>query len=150
MKPDSIQSDEFVNLRIINGKVTKQSTKFESTASNGASAATGTASTAATTAEVKWQAKLHIPLRHDSSLLIAGVHYHQKEIILGMCAALIVFLFILTMFCATRRNEDDDLHAKCNDNHHNSNRDQALLNEVITIRGDAIGTACSNLAMTKH
>lgn len=98
---------------------------------------------------MEWQAKMHIPYRYDSAtLLIAGVHHHQKEIILGICAALIVFLFILTVFCASRRSDDhNDKLNLVNVSHNNNNNsdsssssinnnDEVLLHEVITVRTD--------------
>lgn len=54
-----------------------------------------------------------------------------KEIVLGMCAALIVFLFILTVLCASRR---DPLDQKTVQNAHNE-VGNVLLNEVICVSG---------------
>lgn len=61
---------------------------------------------------------------------VSDAEDRYKSLMLGMCAALIAFLFILTVLCASRRND-----AKTIDTHpKNSQQSNVLLNEVITIR----------------
>lgn len=84
---------------------------------------------------------MHIPYKYDSNLLIAGVHTHQKEIILGMCAALIVFLFILTVFCASRSYDE---HAKLGTS---AGSDEVFLHEVC-VHGNS--DSRNNAAVLKH
>lgn len=107
---------------------------------------------------MEWHAKMHIPYQYDSAtLLIAGVHHHQKEIILGICAALIVFLFILTVFCASRRNDDyneklNSVNVRHNNNNDSSssrsinNNDEVFLNEIITVGTNVV----EHITIVKH
>lgn len=61
---------------------------------------------------------------------INDAEHRYKSLMLGMCAALIAFLFILTVFCASRRND-----TKTFDTHPtNSQQSSVLLNEVITVQ----------------
>lgn len=55
---------------------------------------------------------------------VSDAEYRYKSLMLGVCAALIAFLFILTVFCASRRNDDKTIEQQSS----------GLLNEVITIR----------------
>lgn len=59
---------------------------------------------------------------------VNDAEYRYKSLMLGICAALIAFLFILTVFCASRRNDDKTIEQQ----QHSSN--SGLLNEVITVR----------------
>lgn len=63
----------------------------------------------------------------------SDAEYRYKSLVLGMCAALIVFLFILTVLCASHRSRSD---TKLDQNAQQSN---VLLSEVITIQ-----TGCSS------
>lgn len=56
---------------------------------------------------------------------VSDAEYRYKSLLLGMCAALIAFLFILTVFCASRRNDDKTIEQQ---------QSSGLLNEVITVR----------------
>ena len=56
---------------------------------------------------------------------VSDAEYRYKSLMLGVCAALIAFLFILTVFCASRRNDDKTIEQQ---------QSSGLLNEVITIR----------------
>lgn len=56
---------------------------------------------------------------------VNDAEYRYKSLLLGMCAALIAFLFILTVFCASRRNDDKTIEQQ---------QSSGLLNEVITVR----------------
>lgn len=68
-------------------------------------------------------------------LIIASiVEYRYKSLVLGMCAALIVFLFILTILCASQR---DSFNPKLGQ-HSQSQQSNVLLNEVITIETNCI------------
>lgn len=58
---------------------------------------------------------------------VNDAEYRYKSLLLGICAALIAFLFILTVFCASRRNDDKTIEQQ-----HSSS--SGLLNEVITVR----------------
>lgn len=43
--------------------------------------------------------------KNSRSAWLLNIYQNMKEIVLGICTALIVFLFILTMFCAYRGNK---------------------------------------------
>lgn len=60
---------------------------------------------------------------------VNDAEYRYKSLILGICAAFIAFLFILTVFCASRRNDEKtiDTHPA------NTQQSSVLLNEVITV-----------------
>lgn len=61
---------------------------------------------------------------------VSDAEYRYKSLMFGMCAALIAFLFILTVICASRRNLEKTI-----DNHPtNAQQSSVLLNEVITVR----------------
>ncbi|XP_031627335.1 uncharacterized protein LOC116343432 [Contarinia nasturtii] len=68
------------------------------------------------------------PNYHRTYISIHDAEYRYKSLMLGMCAGIIAFLFILTVFCASRRNDD-----KTRDSHPEQ-MNSGLLNEVITIR----------------
>lgn len=57
---------------------------------------------------------------------VSDAEYRYKSLLLGVCAALIAFLFILTVFCASRRSD-----AKTIDS--NAQQCSGLLNEVVTV-----------------
>lgn len=59
--------------------------------------------------------------------------YRYKSLVLGMCAALIVFLFILTVLCASQRTSNP-MDAKIDTHSTHLQQTNGLLNEVITIR----------------
>lgn len=62
---------------------------------------------------------------------VTDAEYRYKSLVLGMCAALIVFLFILTVLCASQRNPID---AKIDTHPSMQQQTNGLLNEVITVR----------------
>lgn len=57
----------------------------------------------------KLEKEQKIPIQYHRRHFINYTAYdqHLKETVLGICAAIIVFLFILTVFCATRRDPAD-------------------------------------------
>lgn len=55
--------------------------------------------------------------------------YQYKSLILGMCAAIIAFLFILTIFCASRRNDEKTIETQPIA----MQQSNVLLDEVITV-----------------
>lgn len=55
--------------------------------------------------------------------------YRYKSFILGICAGIIAFLFILTVFCASRRNDDKTV----NTHPVNTQQSSVLLNEVVIV-----------------
>lgn len=57
--------------------------------------------------------------------LISNAEYRYKSLMLGMCAAIIAFLFILTVFCASRRDDDKTIDS------HPEHMNSGLLNEII-------------------
>lgn len=64
-------------------------------------------------------------------LISAGdAEYRYKSLILGMCAALIAFLFILAVICASRRNDPKIIETEPII----IQPSNALLNEVIAVR----------------
>lgn len=62
-------------------------------------------------------------------ITVTDADYRYKSLILGMCAALIAFLFMLTVFCASRRNDDKSVDIQPI----NAQQNTVLLNEVITV-----------------
>lgn len=61
---------------------------------------------------------------------VDDAEYRYKSLILGMCAAICAFIFMLAVFCASRRNDDKTI-----DTHPiNTQQSSVLLNEVVTIR----------------
>lgn len=60
----------------------------------------------------------------------SDTEYRYKSLILGMCAALIAFLFILAVICASRRNDPKTIESEPI----NIQPTNVLLNEVITVR----------------
>lgn len=61
----------------------------------------------------------------------SDAEYRYKSLVLGICAALIVFLFILTILCASHRAIVD---AKIDTQSTDAQQSNGLLNEVITVR----------------
>lgn len=59
----------------------------------------------------------------------SDTEYRYKSLILGMCAALIAFIFILTVICASRRNDPKTIETQPI----NTQPTNVLLNEVITV-----------------
>lgn len=55
--------------------------------------------------------------------------YRYKSLFLGMCAALIAFLFILAVICASRRNDSKSIEVEPI----NIQPTNTLLNEVVTV-----------------
>lgn len=62
---------------------------------------------------------------------VTDAEYRYKSLVLGMCAALIVFLFILTVLCASHRYSSD---SKSDSHPSNAQQTNVLLTEVITVR----------------
>lgn len=60
---------------------------------------------------------------------VSETDYRYKSLVLGMCAALIAFLFMVAVFCASRRNDEKTIETQPI-NAHQSN---VLLNEIITV-----------------
>lgn len=84
----------------------------------------------------KLEIEQKIPIQYHRRHFINYTAYDQylKETVLGICAAIIVFLFILTIFCASRRDLTDyQLPKKFYSTQVSSlshERDRVLLNEV--------------------
>lgn len=60
----------------------------------------------------------------------SDAEYRYKSLFLGMCAALMAFLFILAVFCASRRNDPKTIESEPM----NSLPTNVLLSEVIAVR----------------
>lgn len=56
-----------------------------------------------------------------------------KSLVLGMCAALIVFLFVLTLLCASA-SQRNSFNSKIDSHPSNDQQTNVLLAEVITVR----------------
>lgn len=60
----------------------------------------------------------------------SDAEYRYKSLFLGICAALIAFLFILAVICASRRNDPKTVESEPM----NVRPSNVLLNEVIAVR----------------
>lgn len=64
---------------------------------------------------------------------VTDAEYRYKSLVLGMCAALIVFLFVLTVLCASVSHRNSS-NSKIDSHPSNAQQTNVLLTEVITVR----------------
>lgn len=84
--------------------------------------------------DTEWQDEINeIPFEYRQHVFASEYDQRFKEIVLGMVAALVMFLFIVTMVCASRR---DPLDLKIIRNSISSSHSQdanGLLNEIVCL-----------------
>lgn len=99
------------------------------TESNHISASVIDISTNQSSDKLEKEQKISIQFHRRHFINYTGYDQYLKETMLGICAAIIVFLFILTVFCASRRDSIDyQIPKKFNSS--SNERDRVLLNEV--------------------
>lgn len=98
--------------------------------------------------DTEWQDEINdIPFDYRQKVFASEYDHRLKEVVLGMVAAIVLFLFIVTMVCASRR---DPLDMKINRNSASSPHSQdanELLNEIVCLSNiNANHSECNNIS----